>query len=201
MDLRGDSITVANDDVSRNDIASIVDKKNRDYITYDENGNMSLNFGNMSQKEINRVLKDKGLNLLNNLINATNSDGTSQKFFYATTNERKGIDSRTGEAFNITLTYDAGSVLTRDNSFASNLPATGGTVLFLPETGYDGTVRISQGTMYNSIQGFEFVVPRKELIHHELSESYLKVNKGMNYQDAHNKAGGSGVYTKFIWGK
>lgn len=202
VDVNGDSIIVANDDVSRNDIESIVNEKNRDYITYDNNGNMILDFGNMTEKQISKILgKDKGLNLLNNMINATDPNGDCQKYYYETTNERKGIIASTGEAFSIQLDRPVGTVTINDRSFAISLTYGSKERDLLPESGYTGTIRISGGTMYDNKAGEEFIIPRKLLILHELSENYLMTNQGMQYNNAHKKALGYGNFSKFIWGK
>jgi RHS repeat-associated protein len=192
---------------SRKDVASIVQRENRDYIKYNGNA-MYLDFGEMSQDDIDKTLaNDDGLNLLNNMINAKNADGSAQKYLYETTDDRTFVID--GITYTRNVGKPVGTVTTNDHSFATNLSKTPhGTpdqVHALPETGYDGTVRVSKGTMFANYSTDERISDmmefRRDLIYHELNENYLRTNQGMNYDDAHRQAGGSGEYSKFIWGK
>ena len=206
VDPTGETLDVPEGD-SRTDVAKIVNDENKGYIKY--NGNtMYLDFGEMSKENIDKTLaNDEGLNLLNNMINAKNSDGSDQKYLYETTDSRTVVTTD-GSTYITNVGKPAGTVTYNDNSFATNLSKTPhgvpGQMDLYPEAGYDGTVRISQGTMfttYNNNYIADILVFRGDLIFHELNENYLRTNKGMSYKEAHSQAGGCGLYTRFMWGK
>ena len=47
IDVNGDSLDVANDEASRADIKSLVKEKNQQYVKFNEDGRVSVDFGNM----------------------------------------------------------------------------------------------------------------------------------------------------------
>lgn len=86
-DPLGDKFKVGTkDEQAKADVKSITKEKNQKHIKFDNlTGEVSLDFGNMSQKRIDRKLrKDEGLALVNELVNAVDNAGNEIEFFYGT---------------------------------------------------------------------------------------------------------------------
>lgn len=144
-------------------------------------------------------MRDKGLKLINNLVASTDSDGNAEDYYYEASNKREGV-MPDGSEFSISINNKVGKKT--DNSFATNLSTTDYNVPGIPEVkpanGYDGAVYISHGTGYSiGSDGVERAVPRSSLVRHELSESYNRTHKKMNYNQAHQNAEGVGNYSRF----
>ncbi len=74
------------DKQAKSDVKSLAkNDKNQDYIKFNtESGEVTLDFGNLKQSKVNRILKrDEGLSLISDLSTATNKDGDIN-FFYGT---------------------------------------------------------------------------------------------------------------------
>jgi len=149
IDPKGDVFEVAKDKKSQDDVRNIAKSMNRDFVKFDENGKVSLDFGNWSQKKIDRRLKgDEGLSTIRDLVEAKDSKGNDEKYYYEGSNRREGILN--GEYFNLTLKVESGQVTGPENiSFVINLsqthpgtnPQTGKKYdHILPPLGYNGAV-------------------------------------------------------------
>jgi RHS repeat-associated protein len=75
-----------NDTVAKADIQSLVlDSDNVNYIKFSEEGDVTLDFGELSQDEISKILKkDSGLKLIHDLNTTKNSTGEIPSYFYGT---------------------------------------------------------------------------------------------------------------------
>jgi len=197
VDVNGDSLYAANNEDTHNDIKSLAKGKNQQYISFNEDGSVTLDFSGADAKTQKKAMRDKGLQLIGNLVESQDADGNTENYYYEASNTREGV-MPDGSEFSISLDSKAGTETgLNDNSFATNLSTTDHGVPGIPEVkpanGYDGTVHISPGTMYTN----GGAVPRSSLVRHELSESYNRTHKKMNYNQAHQSAGGVGTYTRF----
>jgi TusA-related sulfurtransferase len=89
-DPLGDIFKIGSKDKqAKSDVQSLAKKKNQDYIKFnDESGEVTLDFGSLSQKKIDRILKkDAGLRLIGDLSTAKNAEGNDLTFFYGTEGE------------------------------------------------------------------------------------------------------------------
>lgn len=209
-DPTGDTIEVAGNQTSRDDINSLVRSKNQQYLSYNGN-NLTLNFGNMAQKDIDKLLKkDKGLALLNNMVNA------SENFYYAATTKFDYIQTdasgnptgrvtfdyanyfKSGDQLPAIIKVDGREVQIDATAFFRNVsrtPRGDETQMGMgehPLNGYDGMVYIAPGSMQvqmnDPMTGLPLTkeVPRASVIYHELNESYRRTHLKQNYSDAHN---------------
>jgi len=214
-DPKGDIFKIATNDETEKDLRSTVAAENQKFIKIGEDGSVTLDFRDMKQKKIDRRLKrDEGLSLINNLSTAKDAEGKDESFYFESSNHREinynGVDMA------IDLSVTPGQVTpSDDNRFVTNLSTTpfGDDKKYTeqnktkPANGYDGAVYISPGTMYDLHTVYdgeqrpaakvEGVVPRKELIYHELNENYLRTHLKQDYATSHSQAGGTGSFTKF----
>lgn len=200
-DPLGDIFDVADDDDSKEDVKSLADEKNRDFIRFGESvdgvSNVTLDFGDKSQKEINEILdNDKGLKLINDLVTATKpEDGSDVSFFYANSNTGKEI-SPSGKVI------ENGHYLTDDghdfHGFVSNismnnrLPASiPKRISSVPYGEYDGTVRISNGffSLYDIDNDSYLKLERSSVVFHELAENYFRTIMCMPYENTDGSTG------------
>jgi RHS repeat-associated protein len=89
-DPLGDIFKIGSKDKqAKSDVQSLAKKKNQDYIKFnDENGEVTLDFGDLKQKKVDRILKkDAGLRLIGDLSTATDAEGNDITFFYGTEGE------------------------------------------------------------------------------------------------------------------
>ncbi|MBK9486845.1 MAG: hypothetical protein IPO01_17185 [Chitinophagaceae bacterium] len=71
FDLLGDDFDIATNKESKEDVYSLSKNKNKKYIKISEEGKVTLDFGDKSKKEIDKILaKDEGLALINDLFKA-----------------------------------------------------------------------------------------------------------------------------------
>ncbi|MCX6350242.1 MAG: ImmA/IrrE family metallo-endopeptidase [Bacteroidetes bacterium] len=88
VDQNGDIFKIGTtDDKAKSDIQSLAkNNKNKDYIKFNDNGEVTLDFGKQkSDKEITRILKkDPGLALIKDLSTAKDAQGKDLNFFYGT---------------------------------------------------------------------------------------------------------------------
>jgi len=177
-------------------------------------------FGDWSQKKIDRRLKgDEGLSTIRDLVEAKDSKGNDEKYYYEGSNRREGISN--GEHFNLTLKVESGQVTGPDDkSFVTNLsqthpgtnPQTGKKYdHVLPPLGYNGAVFLSPGQAsdevklanddYGNPRRAIIQVNRSELLKHELRENYMRTHSNQEYWPSHQNAGGYGHFTKlkYVW--
>ena len=79
---------------------------------------------------------------------------------------------------------------------------------FMPEPGVNGSVMMADGefTRVNQTTGGHFVVPRNQIVFHELAENYYRTEKGMDYggedKGAHGASSDKGnKFSKEVNGK
>lgn len=197
-EIKGDSLKVANNDQTKEYLNSAAKKRNQDFIKYDDDdGNVTLDFGDLSEKKIARRLKnDSGLSAINDVVNATDSDGKSEKYYFEVGFE---VREKIGDREFTSSTEDiAGKELT-STEFITNLSTTprgGGVLGGTPSEGYDGAIFITPG------KGFDFTKSYRPmgtggLVTHELRESYLRTNQKKPYKEAHESAGGQSSYSVY----
>ncbi len=157
-DPLGDTWRVGTDANSKKDVASLTRDKNQKYVKIGENGNVTLDFGKMSQNKINKLLKkDDGLSLINTLVNAKDASGKDLNFFYSVSPEGMRMYS-TGSALspsdyehaNGEAAIGSGGILSQFYYNASNtefgLDSKGNASDYpLPKSGYDGQVAVLPG--------------------------------------------------------
>lgn len=202
MDIKGDSLRVANTQITKDYLNSAVNEKNQQYINYDDNGNVSLNFGNMTDKQKEKALKnDSGLSIINDMINATDKDGNSENFFFEASNRREG--SIEGKSFNLTLQSKSGEV-TSEYSWVSNFSTTSrgdGLTDVKPPNGFDGAVFISPGRVFGKspFGNQTEQIDMGKIVKHELRENYFRTHDKKPYKEAHESAAGQKTFTNFIF--
>lgn len=89
-DPLGDIFKIGSKDKqAKSDVQSLAKNKNQDYIKFNgENGEVTLDFGDLKQKKVDRILKkDAGLRLIGDLSTATDAEGNDLTFFYGTEGE------------------------------------------------------------------------------------------------------------------
>ncbi len=203
-DPKGDIFGIGKDDQSQKDIKSLAKSKNKDFIKIGEDGQVGLDFGELSKEKIEEKLsEDKGLALIKNLIEAKDKDGNDEIYYYEASNRREGVVQ--GKHENGMLPREPGQETgSDDRSFASNFSTTNpgaNYVHVLPKPGIDGAVFLSPGTMFiKGLDGSHQVAPRSGLVFHELNENYLRTHFKLEYDEAHEKAGGYGYdHVAFIY--
>jgi hypothetical protein len=197
--MYGDSLKVANNDITKEYLNSAVNNRNQKFINYDADGNVSLDFGDLSEKQKARRLKnDSGLAVINDMINATDSDGNSENYYFEVSNNREGVID--GEAFSITLSAQSGDKVTHYAWF-DNFSTTergDGRPTVTPANGFDGAVYISPGKVYNTKISFR-PLNMGDYVRHELKENYLRTHYKKPYKEAHDSAGYPTEFTYFIF--
>jgi RHS repeat-associated protein len=228
-DILGNDLDVKNDEASKKDVKDLAKTKNQDFIKIDDKGKVTLDFGTKTEKEIKKILKnDGGLSLIKNLVDAKKEDGSAEKYYYASTNERNGIvswdnpdkfDNVCNTAFNFDIAEKrAGTTVVPttanpDYSFLFNQSTTSrgdGNINTVPANGYDGSVQLSPGQLYTKgSDGVEYKVSRASFVFHELTENYYRTHFKYTYQNAHQKSQdleparygnpNPGTVTKFVY--
>lgn len=204
VDIQGDSLRVANNQITKDYLNSAVKDKNQQYVKYGDNGDVTLDFGDMNAKDITKTLnRDKGLSALNELITSTDKDGNSENYYFEVSNNREGILN--GESFTLSLDHLKGTTTGRnDHRYMLSLSTTDrgeeGVPNIQPANGYDGALYVSPGKLID-IDPFD---SRKEspvstggFMIHELREMYLRTHGKMSYPDAHKAAGGHPTFTGY----
>ena len=209
VDVMGDSLRIANTDITKEYLNSSVNNRNQQYINYDSNGNVSLNFGDMTDKQIQKALKnDSGLAVINDMINATDKDGNSENYYFEVSNRREGIDEF-GLAFNMDVTTVSGGsvsgIETRGYEWFANYSTTkysdNASENVTPKKGIDGAVFISPGKVFdiNPFTKQNEQINMGRIIRHELRENYFRTHDKKSYKEAHKSAAGQDTFTKFIF--
>ena len=176
VDPDGREFWIANNQVSKNDILSLIKRSRYEkYVSFGKDGKVTMNFGNLSQKKINKVLdKDPGLSLVNKLVSS------DKKYFY------EAIDGQTS------ATTDNGAYTSIDDSHngvinASNngLDSKDG-LNYHPKAGFDGYVALAKSGEWYDDAGTSC---RKSVLFHELCENYFRTDKGIPYNDTKSTTG------------
>ncbi len=176
-DPSGDTL-YALDRQSQLDIANLAGYY-RNRIRFDERGIASIDYSGLSEVEIERMNAHLGVGLIKDIIDSP------FRILY--------------EASDLILcTYpDGGRVvgdLKNDNNGVINLSKNGldsqNTHTYMPREGFDGQVVISPNGIWNSMG---FLVPREEIVGHELAENYARTAFGCDY---HPQNGGSAPMAK-----
>ena len=168
IDPDGRDLEIGNNDKSKSDITSLVSRKNRERLQFNE-GIVTINFDGLSGAEKSELLKtDKGLALLNDII-------VSPKKTLYEASDLALVRSSEGAKV-------AGN-LSKDNTGIMNLSNNGkdssGGYSNLPREGYDGHVIVSEsGKWYTKKDGFK---ARSSAIFHELAENYYRTTMGYDY--------------------
>lgn len=202
VDIQGDSLKVANTQITKDYLNDAVRNKNQQYIKYDDDGNVSLDFGDMNKKDIAKTLKrDSGLSAINDLVNSKDSEGKSENYYMEVSNNREGVLD--GNQFTLSFSKLEGTTTgNNDNRFMLSLSTTkrgDGLPQINPPNGYSGALYLSPGTLldYDPVIKTQLAVPRSEFVKHELREMYLRTHNKMTYPEAHKNAGGHPTYTGF----
>jgi len=85
-DPLGDIFKIGTKDLkAKDDVKDLTKSKNQKYLKFEGDGEVKTDFGGLSQKEIDRILKkDEGLSLINSLSTAKDGEGNDLNFFYGT---------------------------------------------------------------------------------------------------------------------
>ncbi len=171
FDLLGDDFDIATNKESKEDVYSLSKNKNKKYIKISEEGKVTLDFGDKSKKEIDKILaKDEGLALINDLFKA------KEKYLYEASDvllARKEDFSKKGENM-----YSAIS----GNVNASNGGKDDqGSYGVRPKEGYDGQVVILPRSISEQNDGS--YKPRSARVFHELAENFERTTNKVNYYD------------------
>jgi RHS repeat-associated protein len=204
------------DKQAKTDVTNQVKTKNQKYLKFQEDGEVKTDFGGLSQKKIDKILKkDEGLSLISNLSTAKDDKGNDINFFYGTEGDVGARDRTTGEKLDIPFPAHPSGYETTKPDFFLNLsvtPYSAENPYILPKEGYQGQVMVAPGygtvseqqNVYNSqgeVTGTKTVLRnvRSEIIFHELRENYLRTVYKLPYKEAHQKAGGIGEINSFIF--
>ena len=187
FDLLGDDIDIGTNQESKDDIMSLVAKKNKDIVKISDKGKVTLDYGNRSKKEINKLLrKDDGLKLVSDLVNA------KEKYYYESSEiftARKDDGSKTSGYSGVI--GNNGIVNASNNGKDSE-----GQNAIRPMSGYDGQVVVNPFSSSDELdENYKFVSkPRHTVVFHELAENFERTTNSIDYQDkgktrgAHNLA-------------
>ncbi len=215
-DVLGDKFVVpSNDTEAKDDVKNMVKEKNQQYVKIDANGNVTLDFGKMTKRKTEKRLKnDKGLALVNDLVNAKDKSGNDATIMYQTQapfNFSGWLESTVTEPIPTDYTIhnsgdDAVSSYGTATAFSYNASITsygGGGKTLLPQTGLQGQVAIASGkpTLQTGIKKNQAHTDasghttwrdepnvnnrRSDLVIHELRENLYRLS-GKPYSDAHD---------------
>ena len=210
-DPLGDILDVTNDS-GKKDVKSLTNKGNDKYINFDKVGNnyrTKLDFGNLTQDKIDNILNsDKGLSLINSLVNAKeisiNYNGRmlvkDVKFIYDVSyvdkwTERGTLKSQSSP-LNVFRNDGNSNVLDAMRNY-SKTPRNidnglGGKDALPGYTSYDGQVTIAPGSFYNT--NTLVSVNRASIVFHELEENFDRTVLKIPYM----RADGSGAHQSSI---
>lgn len=146
-DYYGDVLKVGKDAQSQNDIKDLAQSQNQKYIQIDPTGMVSLNFGTLSIKDVNKILKqDDGLKLIQDL------SGSPKSYYYGTDDHTIAIDQG-GRAY--LQFYDShnnnDSKPNTMMNFSNNGHDSNNESIKVP--GYDGAVFFSANSTYTEDDG------------------------------------------------
>jgi hypothetical protein len=170
---------------AKTDILNLANENNRQFISFDDNGIASLNFGPRSKLEIEEILeKDKGISLINDLINAKDKKGKDLTIIYDVSDENSLLDKETGEIVNEKYHFNEDGIQTNRISNLSTTPRNVnggiGPEEFYPIDGINGFVRITPGSFFN-YKNPQLIINRSSMVYHELMENYARTVLGLPY--------------------
>ena len=166
IDPTGDTL-VAKESGSKKDIKGVAGKYG-DRIQFDENGIAAIDYSGMTESEIKKMKKHKGVALLSDIIES----------------DKKILYEATDIILVTTLDGDriAGTIA-NDNNGVVNLSRYGhdsnNGYSYMPQDGYDGQVIISASGEWRNPQGFDC---RIEIVSHELAENYARTHLNRDYR-------------------
>lgn len=189
-DPKGDTLRVTQDLQSTSDITSIVKAENIQYLQFNSNGTMSLNFGQMSAESKAGILaSDEGMNLLNDMVEAVTT------MEYSACDTRKIQQMQDGKNYNTNtgpVKYSTAKLnVMQDEEGISNISRNGadaqGENTFLPlENNLDGLILISPklevyeaGKLLPRLSVFK--KSRASVVFHELAENFERTENGVPY--------------------
>lgn len=184
IDPNGDTLAIANNQISVGDINSLVTSSNQQYLTFTGTGSFSqvgLNFGNMSQDDINSLIaSDAGLSLLSKMVNA------GENYLYEAS-ELALVRNEAGDRTGVALFMDNNGVVNASNV---GLDANG-THTFRPASGYDGHLVVSSQGSWSEVNSYGTTVAksRSSIVFHEIAENYERTTNGVNYHGSGFKRG------------
>jgi hypothetical protein len=215
-DPHGNIFDVANNDESKKDVKKLT-KSNKKYIKFEGDASnvrtVTLDFGKLKQPEIDKLLeKDKGLSLINDLINAKNKFGNDELYLYSSGFDLPSYQLKVGEngdwisvpAEDLDFSEKKGTYENGVN-FMVNLSSTPrgdettneypfksdeGVPIYSQPAEYDGHVHIFPGkALQYAVSGSYLVsIKRGSSVFHELKENYWRTHFKYDYESAHNQA-------------
>jgi hypothetical protein len=192
VDVNGDSLKISNNSQAKEDIYSLVSEENRRFLSMGKNSSfvsVSLDFGNLSEKQIKKILRDdKGLKLLHDVISA------SERYLYEAS-ELALLNDESGNAVGVMMLMDNNGIV---NASANGRDSSGG-LTYTPASGYDGHLVVSaDGVWMENNRGNNVVKPRASIVFHELAENYERTTNGVDY-GGHNGAHAIAIRREYSW--
>jgi len=170
----GDKFKLGGDKQKANDdVNSIVKSKNEKFIKSDESGNVSLDFGDLSQKKINKIIrKDEGVALVKDLVDAP------ENYLYEVSDIILANDEQ-GDKITGLLYLDNSNII---NASDGGKDSKGGHEV-RPRDGYQGQVIIHPDTKWEEINqnGNMIKKSRASVVFHELAENYERTHNFIDY--------------------
>lgn len=163
IDPNGDSLDIALNGVTFQQLLSIVGVKYRDRVTHNDNGRINVNLDGLEQEELASI--DKGLYVINLMANSEN------KYFFSVDDFEDF-----GEGENYMVMMDVNGVVNASNGGKDG----NGGYTHTPKNGYDGQVAISRSGSFTDLDGWRDA--RKSVTFHELYENYLRTDQKMDYR-------------------
>jgi RHS repeat-associated protein len=184
IDPNGDTLAIANNQTTIGDINSLVLSSNQKYLSFSGSGSfnqVSLNFGNMSQEDINNLLaSDAGLSLVNNMVNA------GENYLYEAS-EIALVRNDAGDRTGVAMFMDNNGIVNASNGGLDG----NGAHTFRPTEGYDGHLVISSQGSWSEVNssGTTVAKSRGSIVFHEMAENYERTTNGINYHGSGFKRG------------
>lgn len=176
VDPNGMEFWICNNQESKNDILSLIRKsKYEKYVSFGEDGQVTIDFGNLSQEKIDKILsKDAGLDLINKLVSS------DKKVFYETVDGQTSATAEDGYSTNMD-DIRSGVINASNNGLDSR-----NGLNHHPKAGFDGYVALAKSGEWYDNGGNSC---RTSLLFHELCENYFRTDMGIPYNDVKNETG------------
>lgn len=178
IDPDGRDLELANNKyqaVALADVQALVPKQYQSLIKVNSSNKVEFDISKLPAK----VQSYEGVKLVNNLVSSSN------QYKYTVGDEVYARDRASGKTYEMTTNKARNeSDLLYSISNYSNTPRSDvSDGDFLPESGVDGSVRISKGDYYrnNAFTGTPVKLNRNTVVFHELLENYLRTEKGLDY--------------------
>jgi hypothetical protein len=171
-DMLGDTLIVGDTQQSKDDIKSLADKTNQNYIKISDKNQVTLDFGAMNQPDINKALKkDEGLKLIKDIVDAKEKMLYEADFVALITNDK-------GDKVQNPLLKGHGITNASNGGTDSN-----GGHRDRPKAGFDGQVVINPTAQFEEDDGYNNSIPkaRNTVVFHELAENYERTHNKVNY--------------------